>query len=155
MVSIISSACPVRILNLPPVLKKLSMEERGMVLVTGTTGSGKSTTLAAMVNYINDNRTCNIITVEDPVEYLHKDRKSIISQREIGFDTLSFANALKSALRQDPDVILVRQMRDLKPSRPPSPPQRRATWSFHAAYPGCRRDHQQDHLGFLPTTSAR
>ncbi|HKZ17103.1 MAG TPA: type IV pilus twitching motility protein PilT [Geobacteraceae bacterium] len=101
-------------LNLPPVLKKLSMEERGMVLVTGTTGSGKSTTLAAMVNYINDNRTCNIITVEDPVEYLHKDRKSIVSQREIGFDTLTFANALKSSLRQDPDVILVGEMRDLE-----------------------------------------
>jgi twitching motility protein PilT len=101
-------------LNLPPVLKKLSMEERGLVLVTGTTGSGKSTTLAAMVNYINDNRTCNIITVEDPVEYLHKDRKSIVSQREIGFDTLTFANALKSSLRQDPDVILVGEMRDLE-----------------------------------------
>ncbi|HET6421516.1 MAG TPA: type IV pilus twitching motility protein PilT [Geobacteraceae bacterium] len=101
-------------LNLPPVLQKLSMEERGLILVTGTTGSGKSTTLAAMVNYINDNRTCNIITVEDPVEYLHKDKKSIISQREIGFDTISFANALKSALRQDPDVILVGEMRDLE-----------------------------------------
>jgi len=101
-------------LNLPPVLKKLSLEERGLILVTGTTGSGKSTTLAAMVNYINDNRTCNIITVEDPVEYLHKDRKSIISQREVGFDTLTFANALKSALRQDPDVILVGEMRDLE-----------------------------------------
>ncbi len=101
-------------LNLPPVLKKLSLEERGLILVTGTTGSGKSTTLASMVNYINDNRTCNIITVEDPVEYLHKDKKSIISQREIGFDTLSFANALKSALRQDPDVILVGEMRDLE-----------------------------------------
>lgn len=102
------------VLHLPPVLKKLSMEERGLILVTGTTGSGKSTTLAAMVNYINDNRTCNIITVEDPVEFLHKDRKSIISQREIGFDTLTFANALKSALRQDPDVILVGEMRDLE-----------------------------------------
>jgi twitching motility protein PilT len=101
-------------LNLPPVLKKLSLEERGLVLVTGTTGCGKSTTLAAMVNYINENRTCNIITVEDPVEYLHKDRKSIISQREIGFDTLTFANALKGALRQDPDVILVGEMRDLE-----------------------------------------
>ncbi len=101
-------------LHLPPVLQKLSLEERGLILVTGTTGSGKSTTLASMVNYINDNRTCNVITVEDPVEYLHKDRKSIISQREIGFDTLTFANALKSALRQDPDVILVGEMRDLE-----------------------------------------
>jgi twitching motility protein PilT len=101
-------------LNLPPVLKKLAMEERGMVLVTGTTGSGKSTTLAAMVDYINDNRTCNIITVEDPVEYLHKDKKSIVSQREVGFDTTTFGQALKGALRQDPDVILVGEMRDLE-----------------------------------------
>jgi len=101
-------------LNMPPVLEKLSLEERGLVLVTGTTGSGKSTTLAAMIDYINENRTCNIITVEDPVEYLHKDKKSIISQREIGFDTLTFGNALKSALRQDPDVILVGEMRDLE-----------------------------------------
>ena len=101
-------------LNLPPVLEKLSLEERGLVLVTGTTGSGKSTTLAAMIDYINENRTCNIITVEDPVEYLHKDKKSIISQREVGFDTLTFGNALKGALRQDPDVILVGEMRDLE-----------------------------------------
>ncbi len=99
-------------LNLPDALKKLSMEARGLILVTGTTGSGKSTTLAAMIDYINEHRTCNIITVEDPVEYLHKDKKSILSQREIGFDTLSFANALKGALRQDPDVILVGEMRD-------------------------------------------
>ena len=99
-------------LNLPPVLKKVALEERGLVLVTGTTGSGKSTTLAAIVDYINENRTCNIITIEDPVEYLHRDRKSIISQREVGFDTLSFGNALKGALRQDPDVILVGEMRD-------------------------------------------
>jgi len=101
-------------LNMPPVLEKLSLEERGLILVTGTTGSGKSTTLAAMIDYINENRTCNIITVEDPVEYLHKDKRSIISQREIGFDTLTFGNALKSALRQDPDVILVGEMRDLE-----------------------------------------
>ena len=101
-------------LNLPPVLKRISMEERGLILVTGTTGCGKSTTLASMIDYINDNRTCNIITVEDPVEYLHKDKKSIISQREVGFDTLTFGNALKGALRQDPDVILVGEMRDLE-----------------------------------------
>ncbi|HEY6872357.1 MAG TPA: type IV pilus twitching motility protein PilT [Geobacteraceae bacterium] len=99
-------------LNLPPVLKKIALEERGLVLVTGTTGSGKSTTLAAMIDYINEHRTCNIITIEDPVEYLHRDRKSIISQREVGFDTPSFASALKGALRQDPDVILVGEMRD-------------------------------------------
>jgi twitching motility protein PilT len=99
-------------LNLPPVLKKIAVEERGLILVTGTTGSGKSTTLAAMVDYINEHRTCNIITIEDPVEYLHRDKKSIISQREVGFDTMSFAGALKGALRQDPDVILVGEMRD-------------------------------------------
>jgi twitching motility protein PilT len=99
-------------LNLPPILKKLAMEDRGLILVTGTTGSGKSTTLAAMIDYINENRSSNIITIEDPVEYLHRDKKSIISQREVGFDTLSFAGALKGALRQDPDVILVGEMRD-------------------------------------------
>lgn len=99
-------------LNLPEVLKKISMEERGLVLVTGTTGSGKSTTLASMINYINENRTCNIITIEDPVEYLHKDKKCIISQREVGFDTISFSAALKGAMRQDPEVILVGEMRD-------------------------------------------
>ena len=101
-------------LNLPPILEKLSMEERGLILVTGTTGCGKSTTLAAMIDYINEHRTCNLITIEDPVEYLHRDKKSIISQREVGFDTVSFGNALKSALRQDPDVILVGEMRDLE-----------------------------------------
>lgn len=101
-------------LNLPPVLKKIATEERGLILVTGTTGSGKSSTLAAMIDYINDNRTANIITIEDPVEFLHRDRKSIISQREVGFDTASFGTALKSALRQDPDVILVGEMRDLE-----------------------------------------
>jgi twitching motility protein PilT len=101
-------------LNLPPVLRKIAMEERGLILVTGTTGSGKSSTLAAMIDYINETRTANIITVEDPVEFLHRDKKSIISQREIGFDTLSFAAALKGALRQDPDVILVGEMRDLE-----------------------------------------
>lgn len=101
-------------LNLPPVIKKICQEERGLVLVTGTTGSGKSSTLAAMIDYINQTRTNNIITVEDPVEFLHRDNKSIISQREVGSDTHSFANALKGALRQDPDVILVGEMRDLE-----------------------------------------
>lgn len=99
-------------LNLPPVLQKLCMEERGLVLVTGTTGSGKSSTLAAMINHINANRTCNIITIEDPVEFLHRDNRCIISQREVGSDTPSFSSALKGALRQDPDVILVGEMRD-------------------------------------------
>lgn len=101
-------------LNLPEVTKKLAAEHRGLILVTGTTGSGKSTTLASMVDYINSQRTCNILTVEDPIEYLHRDKKSIVNQREVGSDTDSFANALRSALRQDPDVILVGEMRDFE-----------------------------------------
>ncbi|WP_460593875.1 type IV pilus twitching motility protein PilT [Geomonas sp. Red276] len=116
-VAMVLRAIPIAIptldaLNLPPVLKKIALEQRGLVLVTGTTGSGKSTTLASIIDHINENRTCNIITIEDPVEYLHKDKKSLISQREVGFDTLSFGKALTSALRQDPDVILVGEMRD-------------------------------------------
>ena len=99
-------------LLLPPVLKKISAESRGLVLVTGTTGSGKSTTLAAMIDEINTSRTAHVVTIEDPIEYLHRDNKSIINQREIGVDTNSFAHALRSALRQDPDVILVGEMRD-------------------------------------------
>ena len=101
-------------LNLPEVIKKIAMEERGLVMVTGTTGSGKSTTLATMIDYINMNRTCNIVTIEDPIEYLHRDKKSIVNQREIGSDTESFGKALRSALRQDPDVILVGEMRDFE-----------------------------------------
>ena len=101
-------------LGLPPVLQKISQEERGLVLVTGTTGSGKSTTLAAMIDYINSTRSSHIITIEDPIEYLHRDSLSIINQREIGVDTKSFAHALRSALRQDPDVILVGEMRDME-----------------------------------------
>jgi twitching motility protein PilT len=104
----------IRELNLPPILEKLAMEPRGLVLVTGTTGSGKSTTLAAMVNHINNNRNCHIITIEDPIEFLHRDKKAIINQREVGQDTSSFASALRVALRQDPDVILVGEMRDLE-----------------------------------------
>ncbi len=99
-------------LNLPEVIKKISMEQKGLILVTGTTGSGKSTTLASMVNHINTNRNCHILTIEDPIEFLHKDRKSIINQREVGTDTNSFSMALRAALRQDPDVILVGEMRD-------------------------------------------
>ena len=99
-------------LLLPPVLKQISAESRGLVLVTGTTGSGKSTTLAAMIDEINTTRTAHVVTIEDPIEYLHRDNKSIINQREIGVDTNSFAHALRSALRQDPDVILVGEMRD-------------------------------------------
>jgi twitching motility protein PilT len=101
-------------LMLPGVLKKIAGEERGLVLVTGTTGSGKSTTLAAMVDHINRNRCTHVMTVEDPIEFLHRDQKSIVNQREVSVDTRSFAQALRSALRQDPDVILVGEMRDFE-----------------------------------------
>lgn len=102
----------IRELNLPPVLEKIANEQRGLILCTGTTGSGKSTTLAAMIDYINTNRVEHIITIEDPIEFLHRDKKSIVNQREVGLDTKSFAAALRSALREDPDVILVGEMRD-------------------------------------------
>jgi twitching motility protein PilT len=101
-------------LNLPEVIKKISMEQRGLILVTGTTGSGKSTTLAAMIDLINTTRTEHVMTIEDPIEYLHRDKKSIINQREIGSDTESFSKALRQALRQDPDIILVGEMRDFE-----------------------------------------
>jgi twitching motility protein PilT len=101
-------------LHLPKVLEKISLESRGMILCTGTTGCGKSTTLAAIMEYININRSCHIVTIEDPIEFLLRDRRSIINQRELGVDTLSLSGALKSALRQDPDVILVGEMRDLE-----------------------------------------
>ena len=101
-------------LGLPEIFKYLALRPRGLVLVTGPTGSGKSTTLASMIDYINSNRKCHIITIEDPIEFLHKDKLAIISQRELGADTHSFANALKSALRQDPDVILVGELRDFE-----------------------------------------
>ena len=101
-------------LHLPRVVESIAMEQRGLVLVTGTTGSGKSTTLAAMIDHINSNRTCHIMTIEDPIEFLIRDRRSIVNQREIGVDTQSFANALRAALRQDPDVILVGEMRDFE-----------------------------------------
>ncbi len=101
-------------LNLPPVIAKLADESRGLVLVTGTTGSGKSTTLASMVDYINNTKHSHIVTIEDPIEYLHKDKKSIISQREVGSDTKSFADALKHVIRQDPNIILIGEMRDLE-----------------------------------------
>jgi twitching motility protein PilT len=99
-------------LKLPKVLTRIAEERRGMVLVTGTTGSGKSTTLAAMIDHINNNRTCHIITIEDPIEFLHRDKKGYINQREVDVDTRNFSEALRGALRQDPDVILVGEMRD-------------------------------------------
>jgi len=101
-------------LMLPQTLKRIAQEERGLVLVTGTTGSGKSTTLAAMIDHINQTRSSHIITVEDPIEFLHRDYRSIVNQREVAVDTKSFAHALRSALRQDPDVILVGEMRDFE-----------------------------------------
>jgi twitching motility protein PilT len=104
----------VRDLLLPPVLETISLEQRGLILVTGTTGSGKSTTLAAMIDHINATETNHIMTIEDPIEFLIRDKRSIVNQREVGVDTMSFSQALKSALRQDPDVILVGEMRDLE-----------------------------------------
>jgi twitching motility protein PilT len=101
-------------LGLPPVLRTLALEERGLILVTGTTGSGKSTTLAAMIDHINKTRRAHVMTVEDPIEFLHRDQQSIVNQREVAVDTRSFAFALRSALRQDPDVILVGEMRDFE-----------------------------------------
>jgi len=101
-------------LGLPLVMKKIALEERGLVLVTGTTGSGKSTTLAALIDHINKERSAHVMTVEDPIEFLHRDQRSMINQREVAVDTRSFAQALRSALRQDPDVILVGEMRDFE-----------------------------------------
>ncbi|MEO8192513.1 MAG: type IV pilus twitching motility protein PilT [Gemmatimonadales bacterium] len=100
-------------LNLPPVLEQIAMKPRGLVLVTGVTGSGKSTALAAMIQFINQNRNANIITIEDPIEFLHRDNKAHINQREVGTDTASFAQALRRVLRQDPDILLVGEIRDL------------------------------------------
>ena len=104
----------IRELNLPPIIERIASERRGLVLVTGTTGSGKSTTLAAIIDHVNRSVDRHIITVEDPIEYVHSDDKSIVTQREIGVDCVTFAAGLKGALRQDPDVILVGEMRDLE-----------------------------------------
>jgi twitching motility protein PilT len=101
-------------LHLPAVLRSISLEQRGLILCTGTTGSGKSTTLASMIDIINTERNCHIITIEDPIEFVHEDKKSIVDQREIGSDTSTFSSALRVALRQDPDVILVGEMRDFE-----------------------------------------
>lgn len=104
-------------LDLPIILKSLTMRPHGLILVTGPTGSGKSTTLAAMIDYINKHATKHIITLEDPIEYIHDHGKSVVQQREVGIDTNQFANGLRAALRQDPDVILVGEMRDLETIR--------------------------------------
>jgi twitching motility protein PilT len=116
-VSLVCCAIPFEIktaaeLMLPPVIDEIADEERGLILLTGTTGSGKSTTLAAMIDHINSGYAKHIVTIEDPVEFLHRDKTSIINQREVGEDTASFARALRRVLRQDPDVILVGEMRD-------------------------------------------
>ena len=103
-----------RELNLPPVLEEIALRPRGLVLVTGVTGSGKSTCLAAMINHVNSSRRVNIITIEDTIEFLHRDNASNISQREVGNDTLSFGSALRHVLRQDPDVILIGEIRDME-----------------------------------------
>lgn len=99
-------------LNLPPVVKKLAEERRGLILVTGTAGSGKSTTLAAIINHINETRECHIVTIEDPIEIVHEDKKAFITQREIHVDTESYVEALRHVVRQDPDVIMIGEMRD-------------------------------------------
>ena len=116
-VGLVLRVIPARILTLrelmlPPVLERISEERRGLVLCTGTTGSGKSTTLASMVDFINSSRTEHVVTIEDPIEFLHRDKRSLVNQREIDVDTRTFSGALRSALRQDPDVILVGEMRD-------------------------------------------
>jgi twitching motility protein PilT len=108
---------PFERLNLPKRVRDLSTEHRGMVLVTGVTGSGKSTTLASLIDVVNSERACHIVTVEDPIEYVFKDKRSVINQRELGFDTMSFEGALRAALRQDPDVVLVGEMRDYETIR--------------------------------------
>ncbi|HTX54939.1 MAG TPA: type IV pilus twitching motility protein PilT [Candidatus Baltobacteraceae bacterium] len=119
MVGIVLRVIPLKIqtireLNLPPILETLALEPRGLVLVTGTTGSGKSSTLAAMIEHINSNNTAHVLTIEDPVEFLHRDKKCLVNQREVGVDAPSFSEALRSALRQDPDVVLVGEMRDFE-----------------------------------------
>lgn len=112
---LVSSQIPtIESLNMPRVLYDLSEKPQGLILVTGPTGSGKSTTLAAMIDYINETKSKHIITLEDPIEYIHSHKKSVVNQREIGIDTNSFANGLRAALRQDPDIILVGEMRDLE-----------------------------------------
>jgi len=111
---VLPAAMSVLDLGLPPIVTRLAEEHRGMVLVTGPTGSGKTTTLAAMIDHINQTRSANIITIEDPIEILHPDKRSVVCQREIGTDTRDYAQAMRRVLRQDPDVILIGEMRDVE-----------------------------------------
>ena len=154
-VGLVMRVIPARILSirelmLPPVLEEICEERRGLVLCTGTTGSGKSTSLAAMIDHVNAGRPEHIVTVEDPIEYLHRDKKSIVNQRELDVDTRSYAMALRAAMRQDPDVVLVGEMRDqARPSRPLWSRLKPDTWSSR---PCIRLDAaetgQPRHLGF-------
>ncbi len=114
MRAIAHAANSIRELNLPPVLEQIALKPRGLVLVTGVTGSGKSTALAAMVHHINERRAANIITIEDPIEFVHRDVRSHINQREVGTDTATFAQALRRVMRQDPDVVMIGEIRDLE-----------------------------------------
>ena len=119
LISLVCRAIPSKIstideLSLPEVIRELAEEERGIILLTGTTGSGKSTTLAAMIDHMNTTMNKHIVTIEDPIEFVHQDKSSVINQREVGMDTKSFPNALRASLREDPDVILVGEMRDLE-----------------------------------------
>ncbi len=125
MRSILHAAASIRELNLPTILEQISLRPRGLVLVTGVTGSGKSTALAAMIQHINERRASNIISIEDPIEFVHRDVQSHINQREIGTDTATFSQALRRVLRQDPDVIMIGEIRDLETLdvalKPPAP----------------------------------
>ena len=122
-------AIPLEDLGLPPAVGSLALEPRGLVLVTGPTGSGKSTTLAGMVDLINTSREVHIVTIEDPIEILHEDKRAMINQREVRVDTENFSVAVRAAMRQDPDVILVGEMRDQpRPCRPRWRPRRPVTW---------------------------
>ena len=114
MRSILHAAASIRELNLPPILEQIALRPRGLVLVTGVTGSGKSTALAAMIQHINERRASNIISIEDPIEFVHRDVQSHINQREVGTDTATFSQALRRVLRQDPDVIMIGEIRDLE-----------------------------------------
>jgi len=126
-------------LSLPPVVTELADEERGIVLLTGTTGSGKSTTLAAMIDHMNHTTSKHIVTIEDPIEFVHSDKRSAINQREVGMDTASFTRALRRVLRQDPDVILIARCATKRPSRRPCRRLRRDTSCSRRSIPSMRR----------------